>query len=114
MIATALLLSLVLNQQFAGASDENRISFAAPAGQALQVLKALSKVAGEKMLVSGPISDETLLIAVQDVPLSQLKTKIAFATRAEWKPMKPEGFMLARTSKMEDDLLTAEGNRHIS
>lgn len=90
------------------------ITFAAPAGQAAQVLEALSKSTGKTLKISGPIKDETILIDVHDIPLSTLKDRLAYVIRAEWEPLQGGGEVLARTNKQQHELEQAEYARRVA
>ena len=107
-----MLLPLIISAELS--QQTQAITFSEPAGQALQIIQALATKAGERLTVGGAIREETLLINVQGVPLSTLKIKIAYTMRAEWQPLEHGGFILQRSSKMEQDLADQEFARRLA
>ncbi len=89
----------------AAAWQEPRVTFECPAGRVENVFPELSKAAGVPLRFSAQTKDEVLILCVKDVPLDELRAKIAEAASAEWQA-EEGGFRLIRSAgllrKLED------------
>lgn len=75
------------------------ITYECAATRAETLFAKLSELAGEKLMTSPATKDEFLVLRVKDVPLSELREKIAAATAAEWI-READGYRLIRSAKL--------------
>ncbi len=95
-----LFVSMALAIGFAGADQKgpSTVTLDLPGTTVRQALARISQVSGVALSVSGPIADDILVLSLNEMPLDQVRARIATATLAQWQPM-GEGFRLVRTAK---------------
>lgn len=81
------------------AVQEPRVTFEHRAARVELLFPELSKAAGTSLTFSAQTKDEVLIVSVRDVPLSELRAKIAEAASAEWQA-EEGGFRLIRSAKL--------------
>lgn len=74
------LISLVLLGQ-----ADPKVTFGTPGRPLKEVFAQLSPLVGEKVLVSGELAEQPVVIQVKDRPWSELKGDLAWVFRASWK-----------------------------